>query len=540
MTSVRNLVLLLFSVFATSLWAQNPALVGYWHNWNAPSAPYIPLDQVDSRYNVIFVAFATPVSGTTYNMTFTPTGVTQSQFIAQVTALKAQGKRVGISIGGGGTTVKLNSASEENTFVSSMLAIINTYGFDAMDLDLESGSLSISGGTIANPVDVPIIRMISATKTIMSGYRATHNNQKLFLTMAPETAYSIGGQSAWSGVWGAYLPIIHALRDSLDIMMVQLYNSGSMYGANGGIYNQGTADFIVALGEAMIVGFNVDRWSNQAGPFVGLPANKIAIALPACPDAAGGGYIAPAVVKSAIDYLRGVGPKPGSYTLINTSGYPDLRGMMTWSVNWDAVNTCGAAYEFAGSFETIFSVPLPVELAYFSGSYAAKNQKTTLEWALSRAENHHYFEIEHSDGGHWFETLGTVVASGNGTMPQAYQFIHEKPEPGLHHYRLRSVDRDGSATYSNIVAVRVQDAGGIVAFPNPFASQLNVGFEPAPRADFTLTLENEMGQRVFSQTYPTGTQQASITTASLPAGNYILRYLSEEKSWAGKLLRIKD
>ena len=35
---------------------------------------------------------------------------------------------------------------------------------------------------------------------------------------------------------------------------VQLYNSGSMYGIDGNIYTQGTADFIVAMTEAVIQG----------------------------------------------------------------------------------------------------------------------------------------------------------------------------------------------------------------------------------------------------------------------------------------------
>jgi chitinase len=42
--------------------------------------------------------------------------------------------------------------------------------------------------------------------------------------MAPETAFVQGGMSAFTGIWGAYLPVIHALRDSLDMLNVQLYN----------------------------------------------------------------------------------------------------------------------------------------------------------------------------------------------------------------------------------------------------------------------------------------------------------------------------
>ena len=70
--------------------------------------------------------------------------------------------------------------------------------------------------------------------------------------------------------------------------------------------------------------------------------------------AAGGGYTDTATVKAAIDYLRGDGTQPGSYTLINPTGYPDLRGMMTWSINWDAISNCGASYEYADNYQNIF------------------------------------------------------------------------------------------------------------------------------------------------------------------------------------------
>ena len=47
-----------------------PALVGYWHNWDDAAAPYIELDQVDSRYNVVNVAFGIPINGTDYQIGF--------------------------------------------------------------------------------------------------------------------------------------------------------------------------------------------------------------------------------------------------------------------------------------------------------------------------------------------------------------------------------------------------------------------------------------------------------------------------------------
>ncbi len=339
--------IVLFTLINTIIQAQTPALVGYWHNWSAAAAPYIPLDQIDARYNIVCVSFGVPQAGTTAQITFTPDQGTQAAFIAQIQTLQSQGKKVILSLGGATAPVILSNATDKAAFISSVSNILNTYGFDGIDIDFESGSLSVSGGTIANPIDQPVINLIAGIKQVMVNFR-TSKGSKMFLSMAPETAYVQGGMSAYSGLWGAYLPIIHALRDSMDILQVQLYNSGSMYGINGSIYTQGTADFIVSQSEAVIKGFNT-----AGGAFVGLPASKIAVGLPACASAAGSGFTATATVKSAMDYLRGKGPKPGTYTLAQAGGYPDFRGMMTWSINWD--KACGVPYAFAQNFQNIFS-----------------------------------------------------------------------------------------------------------------------------------------------------------------------------------------
>ncbi len=345
-------ILITFLILAISICkAQlpSPALVGYWHNWSDVNAPYIPLDLVDNRYNVIEVSFAVPTSPSDMTMLFTPDGITSNQFINKVQYVQSQGKKVLISIGGANTSIDLTTTANKNAFISSMTGIINTYGFDGIDIDIENGnSILAGGGTISNPTSLAQINLIDAIKQIMADYRTNHT-AKLLLTMAPETAYVQGGQSAYGGIWGGYLPIIHGLRDSLDLLQVQLYNSGSMYGIDGAIYTQGSADFIVAMTEAVIHGFNTN-----GGYFNGLPADKIAVGLPACANAAGGGFADTAAVRTAINYIRGFGPPPGSYLLTNVNGYPTLRGMMTWSVNWDAVSTCGGSWEYANNYQTIF------------------------------------------------------------------------------------------------------------------------------------------------------------------------------------------
>ncbi|HOQ48664.1 MAG TPA: hypothetical protein PLV01_02415, partial [Candidatus Kapabacteria bacterium] len=199
-------------------------------------------------------------------------------------------------------------------------------------------------------VDSCVILLIDAIKKIMREYSEVFGKNAI-LSISPETAYVQGGQSGFGGVWGAYLPILDALRDSIDLVNVQLYNSGGMYGLDWKVYCQATPDFIVAMTEKLIKGFNT-----KGGFFQGFPPTKITIGLPACNFAASGGYMHPDSVLMAMNYLLGKSDYyTGSYVLLEKNGYPNIRGMMTWSINWDATDSCTYPYEFAVNFLRIFN-----------------------------------------------------------------------------------------------------------------------------------------------------------------------------------------
>ena len=229
---LRYLVTMLLLILGPKLVSQIPknALIGYWHNWNSTDAKYILLDKIDTRYNVIEVAFAMPTSNSDMTMNFIPEIVSKSELISQIQSLQSEGKKVLISVGGATAYIDIKDNTQIDNFVTSMNNIIETYGFDGIDIDIEHGNSIIitSGSTIENPNNQSMINLITAVKSIMSNYRAKYS-KKMLLTMAPETAYVQGGQSGFGSIWGGYLPIIHALRDSIDVLQVQLYNSGSMY-----------------------------------------------------------------------------------------------------------------------------------------------------------------------------------------------------------------------------------------------------------------------------------------------------------------------
>ncbi|HQW88137.1 MAG TPA: hypothetical protein PLH93_13150, partial [Flavobacteriales bacterium] len=218
-----------------------------------------------------------------------------------------------------------------------------------------------------------------------------------------------------------------------DILQVQLYNSGSMYGIDGGIYTQGTADFIVSQTEALLQGF-----TTGGGFLAPLPPEKVAIGLPACPLAAGGGYVSPAVLEQAVDYLRGTGPQPGSYQRLAT--YPTLRGLMTWSINWDAVGSCAVADEYAQAFEDIFGITTAVQEAPDAG--------ITLCPVPVDAGVLQVGGLQGGEALFLLDALGRVVATDRATSDRV-ELAFDLPTGA---YVLR-VDRDGALVLSRRVVV---------------------------------------------------------------------------------------
>jgi chitinase len=310
--------------------AGSKIIVGYWHNFDNGSTN-IRLRDVSTKYDVIQIAFAEPVGGaTTGNMAFSPYNATVADFKADVAYLKGLGKKIIISIGGANGTVDLANATAKQNFINTMKSLIDTYGFNGIDLDLEGSSLSLNGGDtdFRNPTTPKIINLIDAVRQLSAPY-----GSGFILTMAPETAYVQGGYSAYGGPWGAYLPVIHALRDKLTYLHVQHYNTGSVTALDGRAYSQGTPDFHVAMAEMLLKGFPIG--GNASNIFPALRPDQVVIGLPASPQAAGGGYTTPANVQKALDYLIKGQSFGGGYVLQTPGGYPGFKGLMTWSINWD-------------------------------------------------------------------------------------------------------------------------------------------------------------------------------------------------------------
>ncbi|MDP9845948.1 carbohydrate binding domain-containing protein [Streptosporangium lutulentum] len=326
-------------------------LVGYLHASFANGSGYIRMADVPNEWNVINLSFGEPTSVTSGDIRFAqcpvaecPNVESEAEFIAGIRAKQALGKKVLISIGGQNGQVQLSTTAARDKFVQSVSAIIDKYGLDGLDIDFEGHSLYLDNGdtNLASPTTPVIVNLISALKSLKARY-----GSRFVLTMAPETFFvQLGYQFYGPGPNGSadrraasYLPVIHAMRGDLTLLHVQDYNSGPIVGLDNQYHTMGNHDFHVAMTDMLLAGFPIA--GNPNNVFPALRQDQVAIGLPAAPFA-GNGFTTVPEVQKAFDCLA-KGTNCGSYRPRGV--YPNLRGLMTWSINWDRYN----AFEFSRS-----------------------------------------------------------------------------------------------------------------------------------------------------------------------------------------------
>ncbi|MFB9523043.1 chitinase [Streptomyces cremeus] len=332
------------------------ALIGYLHSSFANGSGYVRMADVPASWDVINLAFGEPTSVTSGDIRFAlcpvaecPNVESGAEFKAAIKAKQAQGKKVLISIGGQNGQVRLTTAAARDAFVASVSKIIDEYGLNGLDIDFEGHSLSLDTADtdFKNPTTPVVVNLISAVKALKAKY-----GKDFVLTMAPETffvqlGYQFYGVGKWGGQdprAGAYLPVIHALRDELTLLHVQDYNSGPIMGLDNQYHSMGGADFHIAMTDMLLTGFPVAGDANNVFP--PLRPEQVAIGMPASTQA-GNGWVSSAEVNKALDCLT-KRTNCGGYATHGT--WPSLRGLMTWSINWDRFNN----QEFSRNFDAYF------------------------------------------------------------------------------------------------------------------------------------------------------------------------------------------
>ncbi len=309
-------------VSASSTPMTNPdsgVVVGYWHNWcdgsgyQGGNAPCVTLDEVNPMYNIVNVSFMkvyNVADGRIPTFKLDPTiGLSEEQFIDQISDLNKQGRSVLLALGGADAHIELKTG-DERAFADEIIRLTERYGFDGLDIDLEQAAVTAANNQTVIP---------DALKLVKEHYRAEGKN--FLITMAPEFPYLTTG--------GKYVPYIDNLEGYYDWINPQFYNQGG-----DGIWVDGVGwiaqnndelkeEFIYYISDSLI---------NGTRGFHKIPHDKLVFGIPSSIDAAATGF-----VKDPQDLYD-------AFTSLTSQGQP-LRGVMTWSINWDmGTNKNGQQY----------------------------------------------------------------------------------------------------------------------------------------------------------------------------------------------------
>jgi len=171
---------------------------------------------------------------------------------------------------------------------------------------------------------------------------------------------------------------------------------------------------------------------------------------------------------------------------------------------------------------------LPVILSGFS---ARSNGDGTagLTWETEMEQNSSRFEIERSAEGISWIGIGTVYAKGNSSLVSSYSYTDMSLLSGTNYYRLKMVDLDGSAVYSEVKVVQGSVVSHISFFPNPAKEYVNVTLGGASTGIVTVRLVSQAGA-VLQEKSVTGAAGTVVTMPlhQVASGLYVLYVSSKD------------
>jgi len=217
------------------------------------------------------------------------------------------------------------------------------------------------------------------------------------------------------------------------------------------------------------------------------------------------------------------GLKPNTYYYVTDAEYNTDGNSIAYNTYGTSMSVSTRA---ASSAE---ATPLPVKLTSFTGTVDARSL-ATLHWATATEQNTAYFALERSADGTIFTEIGKNAAAGISNKPLTYEWLDKQPLKAITYYRLRQVDQDGSAHYSQVLALLPAASASIMqsveVYPNPSAGKtIQLLLQGYSGELFQLHLTDALGRTVMTQAL-TPAESHYLTPLALPlgiaSGTYIL------------------
>lgn len=187
--------------------------------------------------------------------------------------------------------------------------------------------------------------------------------------------------------------------------------------------------------------------------------------------------------------------------------------------------------------------PLPIKLMSFTAQRSGQN--ASLTWTIASESNVDVYEIEVARGNEALQTgawskIGEVASLGNTTSMRTYQFLDvEDNKFGVRYYRLKTVDLDGSFSYSPLRSVLFDDAILWQVYPNPSNGVFQLVYQLPVQEMLTARVLDAKGSLVqeFQRSGNGQPQKMLVDLTMQPAGVYLLEIRARDQKKAMKLYK---
>ena len=167
------------------------------------------------------------------------------------------------------------------------------------------------------------------------------------------------------------------------------------------------------------------------------------------------------------------------------------------------------------------SVILPVNIINFIANRKADNT-IALDWEVGNETDMLQYEIELSDNGTDFNTIGTVFARAK--LAYSYSYIGRIFQKN--YFRLKLINKDGTATYSAISEVDSKEQMIVSLYPNPAKDNLNIHISNNPTT-YSLAIFDVLGNIIW-KINNLNTESINIQTGLMANGKYLLQLIDKQ------------
>ncbi len=216
-------------------------------------------------------------------------------------------------------------------------------------------------------------------------------------------------------------------------------------------------------------------------------------------------------------------PSSKLYSILDATGYNVAPTASLVEVYTNPTNT---AIRGAQVVPTI----LPLRLLSFN---AAKNENGTAKvwWNVNGDDDVKTYIVEKSLNAKDYNSFATLTATGKNT----YEINDNVELKSTTYYRVKFLNKNGTFSYSNVVAVTPRKSVGLEVFPNPVRNNLVISYKAVSK-EASLSITNLQGKNVNSTAIKAGTTQTSIDISKLVNGTYIVTFLDADGNKTSKTI----